>query len=691
MIRPRSSILLASLLFACGGAAGGGGGAKAPDKPAEGTESIGDLAAAKGGIASLGGAGNREDGGATGTEVAMTGPLRAEEVDKQRPVKLDGVLKEWHARSPASEVLAGKPSGVSLEVAVQYDDAKLYVGAEVADPKAVRSGNHGEADDHVRMILAFPSGRGALKAYEIGLWAGMPGESAGAVKWLSGPSKGKDVAGAKIVEADRKGGYTFEAQIPWSTFAEARSMRVGLRAAFSYHDDGGSVVATGQGAVDRPGDLPPLPTAAEQAVVDGLLKQKNLAGDPPKIDVFADVGGDERKERVSVFGKFFTICGPGYRGGHQFFWREIAGEIVALETRELTGRGKDDLVVRRRFATPSSVRETVEVWSLVGGDEPITVFAHEIGVTANDGKRRVANAVRMSPKEIEVSVEPAVGWDAATYREGSPSDYESVLLPWGTVKSRTFRYEHGKFGKASEVAQAGTPAPAAVQAANDAPAPPMPRDVPTPTVRRGTDLSKSILEAYYRDQGVPAGTKPRFDLEVNVDGDARPERVVLVGRDVVVFGPGFRGGNAYARITLSQFADDKDVTELTVRDITGDGSAEVIVRGVRRVAPPSGDRVDVDGMFIYQVTNSSIARVFSVETGRGQGAKRVQGLVQFVPAKSGRGFDIDVRPGMAKGWTEKTYPWPQDPPGGSIEPLLLPWGKVPNLRYSWNGRQFATP
>ena len=71
------------------------------------------------------------------------------------------------------------------------------------------------------------------------------------------------------------------------------------------------------------------------------------------------------------------------------------------------------------------------------------------------------------------------------------------------------------------------------------------------------------------------------------------------------------------------------------------------------------------------------------------GAKRVQGLVQFVPAKGGKGFDIDVRPGVAKGWTKDSYPWPQDKPGaGPIEPLLLPWGDVKNVRYSWNGSAF---
>ncbi|MGC1404266.1 MAG: DUF302 domain-containing protein, partial [Thermodesulfobacteriota bacterium] len=44
------------------------------------------LGAAQGGIAALGGAGNREGGGATGIEIAMSGALHADDVDKARPV-----------------------------------------------------------------------------------------------------------------------------------------------------------------------------------------------------------------------------------------------------------------------------------------------------------------------------------------------------------------------------------------------------------------------------------------------------------------------------------------------------------------------------------------------------------------------------------------------------------------------------
>ncbi|OJY29237.1 MAG: hypothetical protein BGO98_43430 [Myxococcales bacterium 68-20] len=694
LLRILASTTLVTTAAGCGGGAGKGDAKSAHSgATSEKHESIGDLAAAQGGLAALGGAGDREPG--TGTEVSFAGPLRAESVSKKAVPKLDGVVKEWHARSPAKETISGTTTGIGLDVAVQSGEDTLWIAAEIADAKLTRSAKHGTSEDHVTLTIAFPSARGELKAYEIGFWPGTPGSASGAVKWTAGPKAGQKVAGAKLVENDVKGGVTFEAAIPWSSFPEAQTVRVGMRAAFRYHNGDGSnvtgVLATGPGSVDKPADLPALPIAAEHAVLEGLLEQKGLSGTKPKIDVYANIAGDERKERISVFGRFFTICGPGYRKGEQFFWREVAGDIVSLEPASVTGRGKEDLVVRRRVTQAASTHEILEVWSIPTGEEPTTIFAQQIAVASSDGKKRVSNAARLSPSEIEVSTEPAVGWDAGNFNETMAGDIEPLLLPWGTIKSKTFKLEGGKFTKASEVAQAGSTANGSTSATRgtdrtDA----LPKDVPTPAVQKGSDLGKQVLEAYLKDASIAAGTKPRFDLQVNVDGDAKPERVVLFGRDIVVLGPSFKGGTGYARMSLSQFTDDKDIGELTARDLDGDGAAELIVRGARHTTSPAGDTIDIDGLFVYQVKGGNIGRVFAVETGREMGGKRVQGLVQFVPAKGGKGFEIDVRPGTAKGWTKDSYPWPQDKPGaGPIEPLLLPWGDLKNVRYSWNGSTFA--
>jgi hypothetical protein len=95
-------------------------------------------------------------------------------------------------------------------------------------------------------------------------------------------------------------------------------------------------------------------------------------------------------------------------------------------------------------------------------------------------------------------------------------------------------------------------------------------------------------------------------------------------------------------------------------------------------------------LFVYEVKDDAITRIFGIETGREAKGKRVQGLVQFIPAPGGKAFDILSAPGRATGWNAKTYPWAQDQPGdGNLEPLILPWSGIGSVRYRWNGSAFT--
>jgi hypothetical protein len=199
-------------------------------------------------------------------------------------------------------------------------------------------------------------------------------------------------------------------------------------------------------------------------------------------------------------------------------------------------------------------------------------------------------------------------------------------------------------------------------------------------------MSGQLLDLYRKDRGNSAA--PKADLKVQVSGDGQPERVLLIGRDLVVFGPGFKGGSSYAYLTLQQFSDANDISDLAARDVTGDGAADLVVRGTRHVSSDQGT-VDEDTLFIYSVTGDSITRIFGIETGRELGGKRVQGMVQFIPGANGKTFDILAGPGRATGWSEKTYPWSQDQPGGQIEPLILPWSGISSARYTWSGSSFT--
>lgn len=654
-------------------AAACGGGASAPAKSADETQQDKEFSA----YASSHGIQTLEGGGET-PEVTADG-LRLEALDKSRPVKLDGVLDEWPAPAKATVTSGSTTSG--LTVALQCDDAKLYVGGDVHDSNFVAG------KDHVSLVLAVPTPGGTYATYEIGFYPGKPGDSEGSVRGRRG-----SVAGAKIVEAPEDGGVTFEATVPWSALPEARVTRVGIHGIATYVDAGGSI-ATGPGDASHPRDMPWVPSEPELALIEQVLSEHGYTKRSPDAELVADLTGNGTRERVAVWGTTLTIVGASYLGGTGYFVRDLQGELVKLEARDVTGRRGADVIVRRKQSVGDAEREYLEVLSAISSTAaPTLTFAHEIAIRQSD--KRIDNAVHLGRGVIDVSIEPPTHWDAMSYQEPVASDCEPILFPWGGVRSQTYRFDGSKFAKAKEATKRDeTPrnAPmASGDGGSDRAAPPRPEEPPTPKVGRGGDMGgdmKSLLDTYRKDRGVSAA--PKVDLKVQVAGDDSPERVLLVGRDIVVFGPGFKGGSAYAYVTLQQFSDASDISDMSARDLTGDGAADLVVRGVRHVKSDHGT-VDEEVMFVYQVQGDSIARIFGIETGRELGSKRIQALVQFIPGSSGKAFDILAAPGRAMGWSEKTYPWTQDPPGsGPIEPLLLPWGGMSSVRYTWSGSGFT--
>jgi hypothetical protein len=662
----RAFVLVVVATVACGGGDAQSGGVKHAKNGGGGTkddDSIADLASREG-LPSLGGSGSGQSGGGGGS-------LRLELSDKDNPIRLDGVTKEW-TLVPAHTVTKGTADQLSFKCGLAYDANYVYFASEVGGVTLRHARRFAEDEDHASLIVVAPGGG----PVELTFYAGKPGELAGVVRL-----HGRDVPGAKLVEAESEKGYSFEAQIPWSALAPP-TVRVGLRGVARFHDGTRAILASGNGDAQSPNDMPALPTESEEALLEQFLIPKGLSA--PKFELLADIRGDAMKERVAIYDRYLTVVGPNYRDGKEFFYRDLGADVLKLEARELTGRGKQDLVIRRQFAGEAP-REWLDVWSFMS-DEPTVVFSHEISVAR--GSNHVTNAVRLAQKEIEVAYDPAIGWDATSYKEPRASDTEPVLLPWGQVKAQTFRFDGSKFAKAREVTQAGVaPATQTITTPTATVTTTTRVEPPTPVQHAGGDLSAQLLAKYRADRG--NADRPRVDVQVHVDGDARPERVMLIGRDVVVFGPGFKGGNAYAYITLSQFADASDIEEMTARDLTGDGAADLIVRGTRHVSAQNAGTIDMHVMFVYQLKNEVITRVFGIETARAQGTKRIQGLVQMIPGAGHRGFDIDVRPGRAQGWTDKTYPFTQDQPGGALEPLLLPWGGTDHLRYTFNGTTFA--
>jgi uncharacterized metal-binding protein len=161
-------------------------------------------------------------------------------------------------------------------------------------------------------------------------------------------------------------------------------------------------------------------------------------------------------------------------------------------------------------------------------------------------------------------------------------------------------------------------------------------------------------------------------------------------RDIVCFGKNFHEGNTYVYTSVGVASAD-DILDMTARDLTGDGKAEIIVlAALHGKAGKELDDVDVDRsiMYIYQISESGIRRIFAAETGRMLNDKLVLTGIRFVPQPVGTG--IEMIAGRAVGFTAKSYPFPSESEASSgVEPLVLPWSKSGARSYRFDGTRFS--
>jgi hypothetical protein len=603
-------------------------------------------------------------------------------------IKMDGKIggKEWPGSTPAAvSIKAGK---VKATINAGYDDDGVWIGATVEkDGGVVRTSAFGPNEDCVSLVLAFPKSvigapTPAYDAYEVGLYAGVPGSSAGAVKMRS---SGDTIAGGKIIEAPRKGGgYTLEAFVPWSAFSEGKRVRAGLRGSVRVYDGDGTSIkgikATSAGDVGDPTSLGWFYIEPEVSLPSAFASRK-LTWKDALYDVSADFVGDGANERALVVSRQLYFLGPTYKSGKQWLNMDFGQDVVAIDAKDVTGDGKVDLIATLRTKGTSSTRDAVYVYQFVGtkgAETPKAVFAHE--TTIVDGSKMLKDLVSFGSKGIDVTYVAAKGWSASDYDQPTSSDIDPILLPWGTVKSRSFVFKSGMFVKDKEVAQKGIAVAApittgATTTTTVAAPPPLPKG----------DPAIGALAQYKKDKGLSSSAAPRMEAVIAIGG-GKKGRAALFGKDLVVTS----SDGTYAFATMTRFSADKDILEVKAIDVTGDGRDDVVVRGIvhaKMTGGPDGDQdVQREIVTVYAPKTSgggvSIIPVFAAEVARAMGKNRVEATFD------GGNGKITLSKGTATGWTSTTWPFSKETPTSGLEPLVTPWSKPPSVTYAWDGAKF---
>lgn len=580
-------------------------------------------------------------------------------------VRVDGMLRDWRGMR---RVQVGRGRDASFAFVLGYDASGIYVAASVKDERVLRSGPTGNDQDALVITFGMPARRG-FQGSELWLFPGVEGRMAGSAAIGPIGRRARAIPDARVVEARARDGFELEAYVPWSRIPGGRRWERGSHASVRYHDVDSEARPAAENSpatmeVDprNLGRLAELsPTGGEHAILERFLQVKNLRGTRPRHDLRGNVCGDARPERVVHVDRYVVVMGPGYRDGGQFDYVELpvqrATDVIDARLRDFTGDGQKELFTRLRQRGEGGTRD---LWQLFTFDcrsvEPL--FGIEIRKETSDGHVESRVHVRggsRSAATIEVSVGEASGLSAENFRERASTDAQPILLPWGPVLARSYRWDGQRFAVVNERANPNAHTPTTATMATTMRPEPETREPPPPSIA-------DLIAAVRRERRIPSRVRERFAVSTNLAGDRQDERLVVLGKGLVVVGPSFRAGRGYFYYEI-QVADAADIVSVTTADLNRDGRDEVLVRARQQL----GD-IRRELLMVHRfVRGGAFPRVYTAEVARMQGEQRIENEVRT------RGGRLEIRPGRAQGWSAETWPWADAGGGEGIDPLLLPW------------------
>ena len=178
------------------------------------------------------------------------------------------------------------------------------------------------------------------------------------------------------------------------------------------------------------------------------------------------------------------------------------------------------------------------------------------------------------------------------------------------------------------------------------------------------------LDSFLHDRGL-SRAQVFWDKPIAL-GKKSGARVVLAGRLMALIADGFL-------FVELPFADKKDLKDVRLVDLAGDGREAIVMRYAER---GGGGAREVLAVF-RPIGDEQIRRVFACEVAKSSGASRVENKVSFV--KRGKATDLVVEAGAATGFTQANY---REAQAEDMIPILLPWADDRRARYQFSGDEY---
>lgn len=608
-------------------------------------------------------------------------------------VRVDGWLVEWGSEGFGR--VGADPAG-RARVALAPADRGLYIAVSVDDDHIVRTGRPSEAEDAIVVTFGVPDAEGAVRATDIWLYAGVVDQTAASLS-IGGPGNaGAAPRESSIVEMPTRDGYDLEAFVPWSALPGRDYARAHVGVRLHDADRPGAAPRDIASVTPWPADASALPrvtgTAGELFPLTTFLRQRNARLADVEVDLRANFVGSPVEERLVAVNGVFAVFGTAFAGGRNFAYAEIGdgrGSITDAHLVDVEGDGVSEFLCVATTQEGSLRIRELRIFRFAG-ERISPVFRAEIGLTVGDVGASSVYHVEGRPPTIRI--------DASTTPPPSRTGHvpepeaEPILLASSGIVARTYAFSGGDFRMTGE-----TRAPEAAPA-HAAPTGPSGPSVPTapggrppapaapPALASGTPRTAGfdptgLLAGVRRDHDIAETVQPRFVTEADIVEDARPEQIAVLGRTLVVVGPGYRGGVGYFALDIGAPSDDA-IVGLSAADVTGDGKAEIWLRVRQPIGTPP---LQLELLVIYRMANESITPLLTAQIALTDGTRTVRNEPRVVG--SGRSVALAIAPGTPQGYDARTFPFRTTATPG-MATLLLPW-RDSEQRYRWNGTVLA--